>query len=170
MPETVTTKLTVVEPEQELVRDIKLVKLTNPMWLGQIGPHIDDMVKRLADPSIQYETMFSYFQQSVTNGGKATEFYVAMVDGEPGAFAHWYLRSFPYVAHVYLDYIWNWSKSTEVTEQLVFQAFEFAKANRCAFISSDSFSRSYYRVFNRVLKRMGCSLEEREYTHITARR
>lgn len=165
-----TTKLTVVEPLPELNHEIKLVQITNPMWLGQIGPQIAEMVKRIAIDGLQYETMFSYFQASVASGGNATQFYLALVDGEPGAFGHWHLRSLPYIAHVYLDYLWNWSKVTEATEKLVEQCFEFAKANRCNFISTNTFSRSYYRAFNRMMKRMGCKTIENEQVHITARR
>ena len=102
---------------------MKAVKVTDPRWIGIIGPEIKSYVKKINAGNVTYEGMFVYFQRAVQFGGDKTELWVVMDDDKPVAFGHWFVRDVPCNGTVYFDQIYSWTRSIEPVDLLI-QAFK----------------------------------------------
>ena len=56
--------------------EFKAVKISNPNWLGSLGPQINSFYEKVQTPTITYETLYTYFLRSVQYGGERAEFWV----------------------------------------------------------------------------------------------
>lgn len=110
---------------------MKAIKITNPVWLGEIAPKINDYADKVKIYGIDYTSMYSYLRNVVQFGGVMSELWVVMDSGKPVAFANWSVRPLPYVATAGLDNIYKWVKNTEPVELLMKEYINFALGKRC---------------------------------------
>jgi hypothetical protein len=71
---------------------MKATKITNPLWLGSIAPVIQKVTEKINIPTMTYETLYSFFVQTVQYGGDTVEFWVVQDGNETVAFALWSVR------------------------------------------------------------------------------
>jgi hypothetical protein len=135
--------------------ELKLVRINNPLFLGNIGPEIKDFMEKIAVPGITYEGLYAYFAQSVQFGGDKSEFWVAFEGEKPLAFAHCVVRGFPHVGKVYLDFIYNWSDNKEVVHLLLEKYIEFGKRHRALLYEADCINETIFRLFKQSADKFG---------------
>jgi len=110
---------------------MKAIKITNPVWLGEIAPKINDYAEKLKIYGMDYTSMYSYLRNVVQFGEPAAEFWVVMDKGKPVAFANWSVRPLPYYASASLDNIYKWVKNIEPIKLLMKEYLTFALGKRC---------------------------------------
>ena len=110
---------------------MKAIKITNPVWLGEIAPKINDYADKLKIHGLDYTSMYSYFRNVVQLGGEMAQFWVVMDNGKPVAFANWSVRPLPYMASASLENIYKWVKNSEPVELLMKEYLNFALGKRC---------------------------------------
>jgi hypothetical protein len=113
---------------------IKLVKITNPMWMQILGPRISEYCERLKVPCVTYESMMSYLTNVVQFGGDTSEFWVAFENDNPVGFCLWCVLGFPYIGVVHCDQVYTWGENKEISRSLFGKFLEFAEKNRAPYI------------------------------------
>ncbi len=110
---------------------MKAIKITNPIWLGDIAPKINDYAEKIKIHGIDYISIMSYLRQVVQFGGKNAELWVVMDAGNPVAFANWSVRPLPYVSTAMLENIYKWVKNNEPAELFMKEFINFGLTHRC---------------------------------------
>ena len=110
---------------------MKAIKVTNPIWLGEIAPRINDYSNKIKIRGIDYESMYSYLRNVVQFGGDMAELFVVLDTAKPVAFANWSIRPLPYVASAGIENIYKWVKNTEPVELLIKEYINFGLKKRC---------------------------------------
>jgi len=127
--------------------EFKLVKVTQPLWLGNIGPKIEEFRKETNIPGMAYESLFTYLTNSIQFGKQLSEFWVVFDGDKVVAFAHWLVRGLPYVGTVLLDVLKSWSKSSEPVNLLMAEYGRFSKRSRAVVSSAVAIDEKRYRRF-----------------------
>jgi len=135
--------------------ELKIVKITNPNWMGQLGPQIKTFCDKVGTPTITYETLYSYFLRSVQHGGEVAEFHVVFKDDEPLAFAHWFVCDLPHRGVVFCDYVYSWNRMREPVELLLDSFIEFGKKKRAPLYKGTAINDAVYRVFRKAASKKG---------------
>ena len=145
-------------------------KITNPLWLGVIAPNINDFVKKVTLEGITYESLYSYFAATIQFGGESAEFWVAMKDGKPVAFAHWYVMGLPHIGKTMCDYAYSWSKNKEDMTSLIKEWINFGLRKKAPIYSGIVVNESFYRVWRKHANKLNLSLEKKELISIEGRK
>ena len=135
--------------------EFKLVKITNVVWLGQLGPQIKVFYDKVGTQTITYETLFAYFSRTVQHGGDVAEFWVVFKDEEPLAFAHWFVCDLPHRGTVFCDYVYSWNRMREPVQMLLDKFIEFGKLKRAPIYKGTAINEAVYRVFRKAASKMG---------------
>jgi hypothetical protein len=141
-------------------KEVRIIKITNPLWIGQIGPSIQKYAEQLKNPTITYESLHTYFTSQVQFGGKVSEFWVAQSGDETIAFAHWVVKALPSVATAYLTNIYSWNRMREPVQMLIDQFEKFGKENRCIYYEADVVNEAVYKVCHKAAVKRGYNLEK----------
>ena len=138
--------------------EFKLVQVRNPHYLGEIAPFINNFVEKIQPYGITYQSLWTYFSQSVQLGGDRTEFWVVLNESdEPVAFAHWFVMALPHVGKVCCDYIYSWNRMSEPVSMLMDKFIEFGKRNNSPMYEGHAANDVLYRVWRKAAykKKMG---------------
>ena len=101
---------------------MKTLKITNPVWLGVLGEKIAEYVKKLKYPTFTYESMYTYFAQTIQTGGDHNEFWIVQDDeGTPIAFANWFILGIPSLGTVYFNHLYSWTGNKKAVGMLIDQ-------------------------------------------------
>ena len=156
---------------------MKLQKITEPRWLGMIGPKINEFAKQyLKDLHVGYEALFSYYSMSIQMGRRekgtpdTAEFWVVFNEGKPRAFAHWVVRPLPHVGKVYMDSIYSWAKTPKATSMLLDEFLEFGKRHRCSTIEGEVLNEKVFDVFKKHLDEKGYDFGDVKTIHCIGRK
>lgn len=156
---------------------MKLVKITNPLWLNDIAQEIRSFSENLNLDGITYESLMAYFQTTVQFRGRLAEFWVVFdslksVDESPEcmAFAHWIVSGQPHLGTVYCDFIYSWVKDGKPVELLIDQFLEFGRKSNCPIYEGDAIDELRFRVFRKVASRKGYDLTTRNNVTFTGRK
>ena len=109
---------------------MKAVRITNPLWLGQIGPRVAEYVKKVEIAGVSYETLYNYLAQSIQLGGDNSEFWVVYDNEEAVAFGHFVVKGMPYHGMVSCDNLYKWTKKNHPVDILTEKFIEFGKSRR----------------------------------------
>ncbi len=145
---------------------MKIQKITEPKWLGMIGPKINEYVKHLKEQQISYEALFSYLSVSITAGRReppapdVSEFWVAFNEGKPRAFAHWFVRPLPHIGKVYIDGIYSWAKTPRAVSLLIDEYLEFGKRHRCSTYEADCINEKIFKIFTKYADEKGYDFKD----------
>jgi len=140
---------------------MKAVKITNPVWLGNIAPMIKTFTEKINVPIITYETLYAFFAQAVQYGGDLVEFWVVQdSDFKAMAFAMWSVRGLPCRGVVHCNFIYSWNRSRKPIEILLDEFIKFGKRNRCPYYEADTISEELYRVFRLAAHKKGFELNK----------
>jgi hypothetical protein len=116
---------------------MKLFKITNPLWVANLAPHIQKMIAKLALPNIDYYALVTHYQHIAQVGGNKAEIFVVTEgdDAIPIAFANWVLKGTPFVGTAYLEFIY--SQKVGAAEMLLGEFKQFAERNNSPYIMCD---------------------------------
>lgn len=135
--------------------ELRLVRINNPLFLGNIGPEIKAFQEKIAVPGITYEGLYAYFTQSIQFGGDKSEFWVVFEGEKPISFAHCVVRGFPHIGKVYLDFIYNWTNNVKAVPLLLEKYVEFGKKHRALLYEADCVDETIFRLFKREAGKSG---------------
>lgn len=158
--------------------EIKLVKVKNPLFVGEIAGPIKDFNDRMAISTITYETLYSYFCNTVQFGGDRAEFWIAYTEivenglqkFVPLAFAHWYAKGLPHRGVVYCDFIYSWNRMREPVSKLIDEFLAFGEKNNSPYYEGEAISEPVFRVFRKAAFKKGLVLEKTNLTNFIGRR
>ena len=139
--------------------EFKAVKISNPNWLGSLGPQINSFYEKVQTPTITYETLYTYFLRSVQYGGERAEFWVVFKGEEPIAFAHWFVCDLPHRGVVFCDYMYSWNRMREPVELLLDEFIAFGKKKHAPIYKGTAINESVYRVFRKAASKRGFEFE-----------
>jgi hypothetical protein len=127
---------------------MRVQRITNPIWLGAIAPNIQAFTKKLDMPTMDYETLYVYFVNSIQVGA-LSEFWVAVDDdNKPCAFAHWLVRGLPFRGVVLMDFVYNWG-SKDAIPALIDEFIKFGQTKRAMYYEGHCINERVLRLFNR---------------------
>jgi hypothetical protein len=149
---------------------LKLQKITNPLYLGNIAPNILKFIEKVQPVGITYETLYSYFASSIQFGGDRSEFWVAFDDDNPVAFAHWLVMPLPHVGKVCCDFIMSWNRMREPVEHLLDRFLEFGVENRSPLYEGYLANEAIFRVFRKAMHKKGVMVEKTEIMNCIGRK
>ena len=148
---------------------LKILKITNPLYLGNIAPNILKFVEKVKPIGVTYETLYSYFANSIQFGGDRSEFWVAIDDGTPVAFSHWLVMQLPHVGKVCCDYMMSWNRKREPVENLLDKFIEFGRNNRSPLYEGYLANEAIFRVFRKAMNAKGIKVEKTEILNCIGR-
>lgn len=149
---------------------MKALKITNPLWLGSIGPHINDFTKEVPVPGITYESLYSYFANSIQFGRDMAEFWV-VIDGEvPVAFAHWFVRGLPAIGKVFCDWVYSWTKDSNVLSLLLDEYEKFGMRHHAVLFEGEAINDVVFRAFRKACNKKGYELTTNSRINFIARK
>ena len=155
---------------------MKLQKITEPRWLGMIGPRINEYVKFLKEQHISYESLFTYLAMSIQGGRReppahdVSEFWVVNNEGKPKAFAHWFVRPVPHIGKVYMDGIYSWAKTPRVVSMLIDEFLEFGKRHRCSIYEADCINEKVFDIIEKYVNEKGYDFKNTGSIHAIGRK
>ncbi len=150
---------------------MKALKITNALWLGQIGNLIADFHKIIDIEIIGYEQLFTYFANTVQFGRDIVEFWVVFDDDNtPLAFAHWMVKGLPHRGVAYCDFIYSISKKPEAADSLLSEFGEFAIRNRCPYLEGDATNETTFRLFSKVAEKRGYTIKRTKQINFLSRK
>jgi hypothetical protein len=158
--------------------DIKLVKVKNPLFVGEIAAQIKDFNDRINISTITYETLYSYFCNTVQFGGDRAEFWIAyteVVENElpkyqPLAFAHWYVKGLPHRGCVYCDFIYSWNRMREPVSQLIDEFIKFGIKNNSPYYEGEAINEAVFRVFRKSAFKKGLEIDRTSLINFLGRK
>jgi len=150
--------------------ELKIVKITNPNWLGVIGPQIKAFAEKINLPTLTYETLYTYFVNSIQFGGENSEFWVVMKDEEVLAFAHWFVCGLPHRGVVFCDFVHSWNRMREPVQMLLDEFIEFGKKKRCPYYKGTAVNEPVFRVFRKAASKRGYELNKTELIDFIGRK
>lgn len=161
----------------EVQPEIKLVKVKNPLFVGEIAEAIRNFNDRINIPTITYETLYSYFCNTVQFGGDRAEFWVAYTMSVengietfvPLAFAHWYVKGLPHRGCVYCDFIYSWNRMRGPVSLLIDEFLKFGVKNNSPYYEGEAINETVYRVFRKSAYKKGLELEKTSLTNFIGR-
>ena len=149
---------------------MKALKITNPLWLGTIAPHINDFAKKVPVQGITYEGFYSYLAASIQFGGEINETWVIMDDSKPVAFGHFLVLGQPYIGSVLCDAVYSWAKSREPASLLIDEFINFGIRHKAPIYTASLISEAAYRLFSKLAKDKGYKIEKSGLIHMVGRK
>jgi hypothetical protein len=149
---------------------LKIQRITNPLYLGNIAPTISKFVEKVKPVGVTYETLYTYLANSIQYGGDKSEFWVAFNEGEPVAFAHWFIMPLPHTGKVCCDYIMSWNRKREPIEHLLDKFLEFGVKNRSPLYEGYLANEPIFRVFRKAMHKKGVMVEKTEIINAIGRK
>jgi len=156
--------------ENEPAKELKIFKISNPNWLGVLGPQIKNFADKINLPTMTYETLYTYFVRTVQHGGKVAEFWVVMNDEQPIAFAHWYVCDLPHRGVVFCDFLYSWNRMREPVIMLFDEFFKFGKEHHCPIYKGTAVNETVFRVFRKAASKRGYYLHRTELVDFLGRK
>lgn len=148
---------------------LKLQKITNPLYLGNIAPNILAFFEKVKPVGMTYETLYSYFANSIQFGGDRSEFWVAFSEDSPVAFAHWMVMPLPHTGKVCCDFMMSWNRKREPVEHLLDKFLEFGVNNRAPLYEGYLSNEAIFRVFRKAMHKKGVKVEKTEIINCIGR-
>ena len=139
---------------------LEAVEIKNPRWLGYIAPHINGFYQKTKEqlPTVTYETLYAYFEQSCGNASIPSEFWVVRKGEDLLAFAHWFKCGLPHSGVVFMDFIHSWNRMREPVQMLFDKYGEFGMKHRCTIYKGTAVNESVFRVFRKAASKRGYEL------------
>ena len=157
---------------------METLKITNPEYVGLLAEPIQKFVEKVKVPGIRYETLFTYFVESIRNGmiqkqvhgSELEEFWVVMDDKQPIAFGHWFKRGIPYTATIEVDYVFSWGNKKEAFRLLLKEMDGFAKRHRSPQIVGNAINTIVFNHLVKVGKETGYDVVNTQSINFAARK
>ncbi|MHC4748398.1 MAG: hypothetical protein ACYTFW_00855 [Planctomycetota bacterium] len=144
----------------EMKPKLEIIKITNPNWLGVLGPQIKSFSEKVNIPTITYETLYTYFLRTIQYGQGQAEFHVINSGKDVVAFAHWFVCDLPHRGVVFMDWIYSWNRMREPVQALVDEFLEFGRKNHAPLYKGTALNETIYRVFRKAAYKRGYEIEK----------
>ena len=154
---------------EETKDGLKLVRITNPLYLGNIAPNIVTFIEKTKPTGITYETLYTYLGNSIQFGQDKSEFWVAFDGENPIAFAHWLAMPLPHIGKVCCDLIMSWNRKREPVEHLIDKFIEFGKRHNSPLYEAYFVNEPIFRVFRKAAHKKGIMLEKTDIINAVGR-
>ena len=135
--------------------EVKAIKITNPLYLGNIGPMIDKFNKKIQIPGVTYESLYSYFAQNIQLGGDKAEFWVVYEDEKAVGFGNWFLRGLPHIGKVCCDFLYSSNRMREPVELLINEFEKFGLKFKAPIYEAYAINEELFRVHRLAATRKG---------------
>lgn len=145
-----------------------IYKINNPVFLQAIAPQIQTYAGLCNVPGMPYESLYTYFSNTIQFGGNLMEFWAAFNGHLPVAFAHWMVKGSPHVSKVYFDGIYNWAGDEEDTLELIMAFLQFGRVHKAQFYEADALDETVYRLFRRKAESLGMELKPQKHINFIA--
>ena len=152
------------------MKNIKLIKVNQPLYIGELAPDIQRYYKRINIPGMTYESLYTYFVSVVQYGKETSEFWIAQLDGETKAFATWNIVPIPYVGTVECTHIHSWARNRGVVKAFAEEYENFGKRNRCSFFKMTVVNPKVYTIFKDIAEEMGYEIIQDDCIRFIARK
>ncbi len=149
--------------------EVKAIKITNPLYLGQIALHIKDFNDIVKVNSITYESLYTYFTSIVQFGGNFTEFWVVFEGDKPAGFASWVVRGLPHISTVLCDYVYIWTKNPKVGTVFMEEFIKFGKKHRAVLYEGIAINETLFRLYRKRFKQINVAIEPKEHIFFIGR-
>ncbi len=147
--------------EENGVSKFELIKISNPNWLGVLGPQIKVFADKINLPTITYETLYTYFLRTIQHQGDIAQFWVVNdTDNNTVAFAHWYVCDLPHRGLVFCDFIHSWNRMREPIQMLVDEFYKFGVKKHAPLYKGTALNESVFRVFRKAASKRGFELNK----------
>ena len=146
------------------------MKITNPLFLGQMASLIMDFMKQVPAEGLAYENLYAYFANNVQHGGEIAEFHVAFEDGKPVGFIHFYVCGLPFLGSVTSDYIYSKSDNNEIVQGLTTNFIEFGKKHKAPIYRGTFINKKVFDHLQGVAKEMGYQCRDAKLVSFVARK
>jgi len=150
--------------------NIQVIKITNPVFLGRLGPQIKVFFDKLKIKGMTYESLYTYFANTIQFGGNAAEFWVVFENEDPVGFAHWFVRGLPHISKVYCDFIKKKKKNRDAHLTLLKEFVNFGKRHRAVWYEGDATSEAVFRLFRKRTKELGYEVAPSGYINFIGRK
>ena len=150
--------------------ELKVARITNPNWLGVLGPQVKVFTEKLGIPTITYETLYTYFLRTIQHGNKVAEFWVVMKDEECLAFAHWFVCDLPHRGVVFADFIHSWNRMREPVVMLLDEFIKFGIEKHAPIYKGTAINETVFRVFRKAASKRGYMLHRTELVDFLGRK
>jgi len=132
---------------------VKIAKITNPDFVMQLVPHIENYVKIIDNKGIYASAFTTYLAQTVAQGGDMAEFWVALEDEIPVGFVRFNVLPLPYISDISVDVFYSWTKDLKVAHQLVQAIVEFAKKHKTRRMHGYCYNDRLFNHFKKLLSK-----------------
>lgn len=132
---------------------ITIAKVTNPDFILQLVPHIEDYVKIVGGVGIYASTFTAYLMQTVAKGGDMAEVWVALKDEKPVGFVRFNVLPLPYISDISIDVFYSWTKNLRVSHKLVTAIVEFAKRHNAKRMHGYCYNERVFNHFKKLLSK-----------------
>jgi len=149
--------------------EMKIERITNPLFLGHLAPELDTFVKKTKPVGVTYETLYAYLVNSIQMGGNISEFWVVLKDRKPVAFAHWFVMPLPCTGKVCCDYIASWNRKREPVEMLLKKFIKFGKKNRCPIYQGYAINETLFRVWRKAASKLNLDVQKTDIVNFVGR-
>jgi hypothetical protein len=144
---------------------MKVMKLTNPLYIGEIAPLILSFYNKVKKTSeyegISYETLHAYLVQAIQFGGDFNEVWVALDDKDvPVGFAKWHVCGLPHFGKVYVEFLYSKLKDKIVSVELIKEFVKFGEKNRASWYSFDAVNPNVAKALMRISEEVGVHSKE----------
>ena len=150
--------------------EFKAQKITNPLYLGQIGPLIDKFNKKIKVVGITYESLYTYFSQNVQFGSDRAEFWVVYEKDKPVGFASWFVRGLPHTGKVCCDFLCSSNRKREPVELLVDEFEKFGLRHRAPLYEAYAINEELFRVHRLAATRKGYEVTRMKTVNFVGRK
>ena len=162
-------KLPTKEPDIE--PEFKAVLITNPLYIGKLGPRLQAYAKKLNVPGVTYETIYGFLVETVQRFANIRELWVVYdQQGEPQAFAHFSVAGLPRIGTVNMDEFYSWVKDIVVTEHLLSAWIDFGKRHNCPLYMATTANQAVIRYARTRGAKRGYKIIEDNRTTFTLRK
>ena len=139
------------------------IQITNPHYLGVIGPFIKSFLDKVEIPGVTYESLYAFLSNVIQSGHllaqqgmrDTSEFWIVLEDGKPIAFACWNLCSYPSIGTVYCPFCYSWQTKKIPTRMLGKEFIRFGQEMRAKYYKFDATNERVYEVFKSTLEELG---------------
>ncbi|MFX0194554.1 MAG: hypothetical protein ACFFCW_00405 [Candidatus Hodarchaeota archaeon] len=144
---------------------MKVLKITNPLYVGRIAPLILKFYNRVKETSgmyegITYETIYAYLARTAQYGGELAEVWVAYDGDTPVGFACWKVMDLPHIGKVYCDCLYNDVRNQKAIKGLYEEFINFGKRHRAPLYQFDALNEKVGEHFVRVADKLGVDFKD----------
>jgi len=152
---------------------MKTLKITNPLYVGEIAPLILKFYNRVNTGTgyqgITYESLYASFALIVQHGGDASELWVVLDGDEPVAFSTWRVLGLPHIGKTYCDFMFNSIRNRKAVVELCKQWIEFGKKHRSSLFAFDAINEKVAEHLVSVGKQLGVEFVNTGVTNFIGR-